>query len=397
MKFYLVGGFVRDNLLGLKAKDRDWVVVGSTYKKMVSLGYKPIGKYFPVFLHPITKEEYALARTEKKNGKGYNGFLCNFSKSITLKEDLYRRDLTINAISVDKKGKYFDPFNGILDINNKIIRHVSIHFIEDPLRVLRVARFFSKLNKFNFFIHKNTWKLIFYISKSNELLYLTPERVWLETEKVIKNNNIYLYFYTLYKCDALNIVYPELNNLFVKKKFLFYFNIIFNNNLTWKNDIKVNFFFLCLFFYDTFFCSKYILNKSILINHVFNFCKRLCIPKKFFFFFKKTYKVLRKIYFFDKYNYSKLFLDIYMIYDFNRNYFFIDCFLVLIKKIFFLFFFKNKKVFIFLNKYFIRILHIIKNIKYKKIINLDIKNLNIKKKIYNIRYKEINNFFKNIF
>ncbi len=396
MKFYLVGGAVRDNLLGLKEKDRDWVVVGSTYKEMINLGYKPIGKYFPVFLHPITKEEYALARTEKKNGKGYNGFLCNFSKLITLKEDLYRRDLTINAISMDKKGKYFDPFNGISDINNKIIRHVSIHFIEDPLRVLRVARFFSELNKFNFFIHKSTLKLIFYISNSNELLYLTPERIWLETEKVIKNNNIYLYFYVLYKCNALNIIYPELNNLFIKKKFLFYFNIIFNNNFTWKNNVKVNFVFLCLFFYDTFFSNKYLYDKNILINHVFNFCKRLCVPKKFFFFFKKTYKVLRKIYFFDKCNYSKLFLDIYMIYDFNRNYFFVNYFLSLIKKFFFLYFFKNKKVFLFLNKYLINILCIIKNIKYKKILNSNINKINIKNEIYNIRYKKIYNFLKKI-
>jgi len=141
MKIYLVGGAVRDKILGIPVSDKDYLVVGSSPKEMVKLGFKPIGKDFPVFLHPKTKEEYALARTERKVGKGYHGFKFYTSPDVTLEEDLRRRDITINAIAEDEDGNIYDPFNGVNDIKNKIIRHVSDAFIEDPLRVLRVARF----------------------------------------------------------------------------------------------------------------------------------------------------------------------------------------------------------------------------------------------------------------
>ena len=143
MKIYLVGGAVRDKLMGILSKDRDYLVVGSTPEEMVRLGYKPIGKDFPVFLHPKSKEEYALARTEKKVGKGYHGFEFYTSADVSLEEDLSRRDITINAIAEDEEGNIYDPFNGVEDIKNKVIRHVSDAFSEDPLRVLRVARFAS--------------------------------------------------------------------------------------------------------------------------------------------------------------------------------------------------------------------------------------------------------------
>ena len=181
MKVYLVGGAVRDKLLGLPVKEKDWVVVGSTAQEMKDKGYKQVGKDFPVFINPKTGEEYALARTERKSGHGYAGFEFDTNPNVTLEEDLARRDLTINAIAQDEDGTLIDPFNGQEDIRNKKLRHVSDAFSEDPLRVLRVARF--KANLKNFEIAKETLQKIEKVVTSNEMKYLTGERIWLELTK----------------------------------------------------------------------------------------------------------------------------------------------------------------------------------------------------------------------
>lgn len=211
MKTYLVGGAVRDKLLGLPVKDRDWVVIGATPKKMIEEGFEPIGENFPVFLHPKTKEEYALARTERKSGKGYKGFVFYSSPKVTLEDDLKRRDLTINAIAEDENGELIDPYGGEADLKNGILRHVSPAFVEDPLRVLRIARFAAC---FGFKIADETIKLLHIISKSNELDTLTPERVWSEMEKALAGKYPTRFILALRSCNALKILFPEIDALF---------------------------------------------------------------------------------------------------------------------------------------------------------------------------------------
>ncbi len=211
MKIYLVGGAVRDKLLGLPVKDRDWVVIGATPKKMIEEGFEPIGENFPVFLHPKTKEEYALARTERKSGKGYKGFVFYSSPKVTLEDDLKRRDLTINAIAEDENGELIDPYGGEADLKNGILRHVSPAFVEDPLRVLRIARFAAC---FGFKIADETIKLLHIISKSNELDTLTPERVWSEMEKALAGKYPTRFILALRSCNALKILFPEIDALF---------------------------------------------------------------------------------------------------------------------------------------------------------------------------------------
>lgn len=214
MKVYLVGGAVRDSLLQLPVTERDWVVVGSTPKQLLQQGYEQVGKDFPVFLHPKTREEYALARTERKSGSGYTGFICDFESNITLEQDLIRRDLTINAIAQDDKGNLIDPYHGIQDINAKILRHISPAFREDPLRVLRVARFAARFHHLGFTIAPETISLMQDIVADGEISHLTPERVWKETEKALTTQNPQVYFAVLRQCHALKILFPELNNLF---------------------------------------------------------------------------------------------------------------------------------------------------------------------------------------
>ncbi len=188
MKVFQVGGSVRDELLGVEPKDRDWVVVNSSPEEMEENGFKPIGKDFPVFLHPETNEEYALARTERKSGVGYKGFEFYFDSSVTLEDDLKRRDFTINSIAKDENGNIIDPFEGRLDLQNKIFKHTSPAFEEDPLRVLRFARFkaYEQLHKFN--LHEETRGYFEKIITSKELKDLSPERVWMETKKALENN-----------------------------------------------------------------------------------------------------------------------------------------------------------------------------------------------------------------
>ncbi|MGB3727233.1 MAG: multifunctional CCA addition/repair protein [Glaciecola sp.] len=202
---YLVGGAVRDQLLGMPSFDKDYVVVGETPARMKALGFIPVGKDFPVFLHPITKAEYALARTEKKTSGGYTGFSVDASKAVTLTQDLARRDLTINAMASDEHGNIIDPYNGQADINNKILRHTTAAFIEDPVRVLRVARFLARFGP-QWQIHPSTIALFKRMHEKGELSHLVAERVWKETEKALQEPYPHLYFETLMGLD----IFPEL-------------------------------------------------------------------------------------------------------------------------------------------------------------------------------------------
>ncbi|EGQ8516799.1 multifunctional CCA addition/repair protein [Vibrio parahaemolyticus] len=214
MQVYLVGGAVRDQLLGIDSYDNDWVVVGATPEMMLAQGYTAVGKDFPVFLHPKNKEEHALARTERKSGSGYTGFDCFFAPSVTLEEDLIRRDLTINAMAMDDSGHLYDPYGGQADLNNRILRHVSDAFVEDPLRVLRVARFAAKLASLGFTVAKETMQLMRDIADSGELNTLTPERVWQEWHKSLSTPRPDVFLSVLRDCGALAVVLPEIDALF---------------------------------------------------------------------------------------------------------------------------------------------------------------------------------------
>ena len=214
MKVYLVGGAVRDQLLGLPVKDRDWIVVGAVPATLLSLGYQQVGKDFPVFLNPKTKEEYALARTERKSSAGYTGFICDFSPTITLEQDLIRRDLTINAMAQSEDGEIIDPYGGKQDLENRILRHISPAFSEDPLRVLRVARFAARYHSLGFKIASETLSLMAELTQSGELQHLTAERVWLETEKALNEKNPEIYFETLHKTGALRVLFSEIDALY---------------------------------------------------------------------------------------------------------------------------------------------------------------------------------------
>jgi tRNA nucleotidyltransferase (CCA-adding enzyme) len=214
MRIYLVGGAVRDKLLQLTIKDCDYMVVGSSPAQLLALGYQQVGKEFPVFLHPKTGEEYALARTERKKGNGYNGFSCYSGQDVSLEDDLIRRDLTINAIAEDELGERFDPHNGLQDIKLKVLRHVSPAFSEDPLRVLRVARFAARFYKLGFSIAPETLLLMKALAESGELAHLTPERVWAETEKALATDAPHIYFQVLRDCGALAVLFPEIDCLY---------------------------------------------------------------------------------------------------------------------------------------------------------------------------------------
>lgn len=214
MQIYLVGGAVRDQLLGLPVSDRDWVVVGATPDDLIKLGFQQVGKDFPVFLHPKTREEYALARTERKTGVGYTGFSCNAAPDVTIEEDLLRRDLTINAIAQTEDGQLIDPFHGEQDIKNRLLRHVSAAFAEDPLRILRVARFAARLAKQKFTIANETQSLMKKMVSNHEINTISAERVWSETEKALQSSAPETYFHVLRDCGALAILFPEINQLF---------------------------------------------------------------------------------------------------------------------------------------------------------------------------------------
>ena len=209
MNRFRVGGAVRDTLLGYPHQEIDWVVVGSTPEEMTAAGYSQVGRDFPVFLHPDTKEEYALARTERKSGPGYHGFTVHADPSVTLEEDLERRDLTINAMAMDGDGVVTDPYGGQADLDAKILRHVSPHFVEDPLRVLRVARFAARYHYLGFVVAEETQRLMAEIVAAGELPHLSTERVWVETERALGEKNPEIYCQVLYDCGALQALMPE--------------------------------------------------------------------------------------------------------------------------------------------------------------------------------------------
>ncbi|MGS0691129.1 multifunctional CCA addition/repair protein [Shewanella sp. 30m-9] len=214
MKIYLVGGAVRDTLLNLDVKDHDYMVVGATPQQMLALGYNQVGKDFPVFLHPKTGQEHALARTERKTAAGYGGFSVDAAPNVTLEQDLLRRDLTINAIAQDDDGKLYDPYNGVADIEKRILRHVSDAFIEDPLRVLRVARFAARFHSLGFTIAPETINLMTKISQSGELEALTAERVFVELDKALATDSPQVFFKVLRASGALAVLFPEIEALF---------------------------------------------------------------------------------------------------------------------------------------------------------------------------------------
>jgi tRNA nucleotidyltransferase (CCA-adding enzyme) len=214
MKTFLVGGAVRDELLGYPHKEKDWVVVGATAEEMLAAGFQQVGKDFPVFLHPQTKEEYALARTERKTSPGYKGFTVHATPDVTLEEDLLRRDLTINAIAKDESGKLIDPFNGLQDIHDRILRHVSPAFTEDPVRILRVARFAARYQHLGFFVADETMQLMQQMVADGEVDALVPERVWQEMEKALGERSPSRFIEVLRDCGALERILPEVNALF---------------------------------------------------------------------------------------------------------------------------------------------------------------------------------------
>jgi tRNA nucleotidyltransferase (CCA-adding enzyme) len=214
MQVYLVGGAVRDALLGLPVKERDWVVVGSTRDELLRLEYREVGRDFPVFLHPKSHEEYALARRERKTSPGYRGFAVEFGPEVTLEQDLARRDLTINAIAQDHDGSFIDPFGGQRDLKARVLRHVSPAFIEDPVRVLRLARFAARFAPMGFQVAPETMALMRKMVEQGEVEALVAERVWQETEKALREDGASVFFQMLRDCGALKLVFPEVNALF---------------------------------------------------------------------------------------------------------------------------------------------------------------------------------------
>ena len=214
MQVYLVGGAVRDEQLGIPHKERDWCVVGATADELLGDGYRQVGKDFPVFLHPKTKEEYALARTERKTAPGYHGFAFDFSPDVSIEDDLKRRDLTINAIAKDDDGTLIDPHGGLQDIEHRVLRHVSDAFGEDPVRILRVAKFAARFAEHGFSIAGETMALMCRMVADGEVDALVPDRVWKETEEALRGTNSRVYFEILRNCGALERLFPEVDTLF---------------------------------------------------------------------------------------------------------------------------------------------------------------------------------------
>nr|WP_063571462.1 multifunctional CCA addition/repair protein [Luteibacter rhizovicinus] len=214
MDIYLVGGAVRDHLLGRPVVDRDWVVVGATPEDMLSAGYKAVGKDFPVFLHGDTKEEYALARTERKTGRGYHGFAFHADPGVTVEQDLERRDLTINAIAQHEDGSLVDPFGGVADIASRTLRHVSQAFVEDPVRLLRVARFAARYAPLGFRVADETMALMRRMVDDGEIDHLVPERVWAETRKALSEPAPSVFLQVLRESGALRVLFPEVDALY---------------------------------------------------------------------------------------------------------------------------------------------------------------------------------------
>ncbi|MBN2688992.1 MAG: multifunctional CCA tRNA nucleotidyl transferase/2'3'-cyclic phosphodiesterase/2'nucleotidase/phosphatase [Gammaproteobacteria bacterium] len=258
MKIYLVGGAIRDKLLGLKVRERDFVVVGATVDEMLRLGFKAVGKDFPVFLHPETYEEYALARTERKVAAGYHGFVFHAEPSVTLEQDLARRDLTINAMAQDEDGNLIDPFNGKNDLDRKCLKHVSAAFREDPVRILRLARFAAFLPEFT--IDESTFILMQEMVKAGEVDALVPERVWQETKRALECAKPNRFFEVLKECGALSILFPS-----IEKRFNLAIKLL-NNAVKKSKDPRVRF--------------AALLN-NLSISEIKGFAKKLNIPREY--------------------------------------------------------------------------------------------------------------------
>lgn len=214
MRTYKVGGAIRDRLLGLEPNPDDYVVVGATVDEMLALGFRPVGRDFPVFLHPKSGDEYALARTERKSGPGYRGFVAHAAPDVTLAEDLARRDLTVNAIAEDETGQVFDPYGGRADIDARVLRHVSPAFVEDPVRILRAARFAARFHGLGFRVADETLALMRSMVEAGEADALVPERVWQETLRALRTDHPQVFFTVLRDCGALARVFPEVDRLY---------------------------------------------------------------------------------------------------------------------------------------------------------------------------------------
>jgi tRNA nucleotidyltransferase (CCA-adding enzyme) len=214
MEIYLVGGAVRDQLLNYPVSERDWVVIGETPESMTKQGFRAVGKDFPVFLHPKSHEEYALARTERKTAPGYKGFTVHASPEVTLEQDLIRRDLTINAMAMTPQGQLIDPYNGQQDLENRVFRHISPAFAEDPVRILRISRFAARYKHLGFKLADETRELMRSMVVTGEVDHLVPERVWAELLKALKEQTPTAFFYTLKECSALEKIFPEIDRLF---------------------------------------------------------------------------------------------------------------------------------------------------------------------------------------
>lgn len=214
MEIYLVGGAVRDSLLERPVEERDWVVIGETPESMLRQGFRPVGKDFPVFLHPDSHEEYALARTERKTAPGYKGFAVDAAPEVTLEQDLLRRDLTINAMALSPEGRLIDPYGGMADLDRRILRHVSPAFAEDPVRILRIARFAARYRRLGFSIAEETRALMQQMVLAGEADFLVPERVWAELLKALREPNPEAFVEALHDCGALRAVFPEIDRLF---------------------------------------------------------------------------------------------------------------------------------------------------------------------------------------
>lgn len=279
MKVYLVGGAVRDQLLGYPVCERDWVVIGGTPDEMIQQGFTQVGRDFPVFLHPQTKEEYALARTERKLSAGYYGFACDFNPNVTLEEDLARRDLTINAMALDDDGALIDPYHGLDDLHSKYLRHVSPAFIEDPVRVLRVARFAARYHHLGFTLADETCSIMSVMVKNGELSHLVPERVWQEFYRSLSERNPEQFILILRRCGALHVVIPELEELLIGHQDSSALNAL-TNMVAISPDPVLRFAALC---YDL-----------DVVNHE-SMCRRLRIPGEYAHLAQMTQKFYRSI------------------------------------------------------------------------------------------------------
>ncbi|BBA84617.1 multifunctional CCA protein [endosymbiont of Euscepes postfasciatus] len=402
MKIYLVGGAIRDSLLKLPIKEKDWVVVGSDINNMIKLGYKQVGKKFPVFIHPKSKEEYALARKEIKNNVGHKGFICFFSKKTTIIDDLYRRDLTINAIAKDSYNNIIDPFNGIKDIKNRIIKHVSNNFSDDPLRLLRVARFYSYLYHLNFNISLSTIKMLKKISYSGELKYISYDRIWKELKKTMLTNNPICFFRVLIISNSLNIIFPEIgyllnninNQFFFKKKF---FKKNKNINHLEKNYI-IRFLSLFYIIFKYYIRSNKNIKKKIFIfkNKINILSIKFNLPKKIKFILKKIdliYKLDREL---NNFNLFKI-IDILHLLKINNNLELLNIiikisFINLDKKIVFID--KKNKINYFKKDLIIKIFKLINCISIKDIILEGFINKNINNELIIRQKKKILLYFK---